>query len=229
MENRRNYYRVLQVQHDAPFEVIKASYHAHLRELKQHPDFGGNHTNATILNEAYSILSDHKKRAEYDKILFNFYTKRPFSKDGLNKQPTVSVFCPFCKQPIGRNGDTNEGCLYCKGVFSSIKEKDAEINYRRSEIRLQKQGKIHCYATSSQMKQEANLIDISTKGMRFVCKRALNLNMVVKIRSPFLNGVAKVINVQHKVKEGTNRYLVGINFSEVVFKNQEGSFFSAYA
>ena len=229
MENRRNYYRVLQVQHDAPFEVIKASYYAHLRELKLHPDFGGKHRNATILNEAYTILSDCKKRAEYDKILFNYYTKRPFSKNGLNKQPIVTVFCPFCKQPIGRNGGTNESCLYCKGVISPTEDNDDDINCRRSEIRLQKQGKILCSATSSQINQEADLIDISTKGMRFVCKKSLSLNMVVKIKSPFVNSVAKVINVQQKVNEGTNRYLIGINFLEVVFENQEGSFFSAYA
>ena len=40
MENRRNYYRILQVQPDAPVEVIKASYRALMRELRLHPDLG---------------------------------------------------------------------------------------------------------------------------------------------------------------------------------------------
>ncbi len=52
MKNRRNYYRILQVQPDASPEVIRASYKTIMRELKTHPDLGGGHWNATLVNEA---------------------------------------------------------------------------------------------------------------------------------------------------------------------------------
>ena len=78
MINRRNYYRLLQVQPDAPFEVIRASYRALLKELRMHPDLGGDHWNAKFLNEAYSTLSDRDSRSAYDKKLYEKYTKKPF-------------------------------------------------------------------------------------------------------------------------------------------------------
>ncbi len=67
MDNRRNYYRILQVQPDAPLEIIRASYRALMRTLKQHPDLGGDNWNASIINESYETLSDFRKRAIYDR------------------------------------------------------------------------------------------------------------------------------------------------------------------
>lgn len=66
IKNRRNYYRLLQVQPDAPVPVIKASYRALMQKLKYHPDLGGDEWNATLINEAYAVLSDSLKRAAYD-------------------------------------------------------------------------------------------------------------------------------------------------------------------
>ena len=41
MENRRNYYRILHVQPDAPTEIIKSSYRTLMQKLRMHPDLGG--------------------------------------------------------------------------------------------------------------------------------------------------------------------------------------------
>ena len=49
-KNRRNYYRVLHVQPDAPIEVIKASYRALMGPLRHHPDLGGDHETAALIN-----------------------------------------------------------------------------------------------------------------------------------------------------------------------------------
>ena len=66
MRNRRNLYRVLQVQPDAPYEIIKASYRTLMQKLKAHPDLGGDEWNAAVINEAYAVLSDTEKRKKYD-------------------------------------------------------------------------------------------------------------------------------------------------------------------
>ena len=66
MRNRRNFYRVLQVQPDAPYEIIKASYRTLMQKLKAHPDLGGDEWNAAVINEAYAVLSDAEKRKKYD-------------------------------------------------------------------------------------------------------------------------------------------------------------------
>ncbi len=62
-----NYYKLLGILKNATPEEIKKAYHklAH----KYHPDkLGGNEKKFKEINEAYQILSDSKKRAEYDRF-----------------------------------------------------------------------------------------------------------------------------------------------------------------
>ena len=66
MKNKRNYYRILHVQPDAPVELIKMSYRTIMQKLKKHPDLGGDEWDASVINEAYAVLSDVKLRAAYD-------------------------------------------------------------------------------------------------------------------------------------------------------------------
>ena len=68
--NQRNYYRVLHVQPDAPTAIIKASYRTLMQTLKAHPDLGGEHWDAGVINEAYRVLSDPARRQRYDEALF---------------------------------------------------------------------------------------------------------------------------------------------------------------
>lgn len=70
VKNKRNYYRILYVQPDAPAEVISASYRTLMQKLRQHPDLGGENWNASVINEAYRVLSDDKERRAYDRVLF---------------------------------------------------------------------------------------------------------------------------------------------------------------
>ena len=65
MKNRRNFYRILQVQADAPVEVLKASYRTLMQRLKMHPDLGGDHGQAALLNEAFATLTDPATAANW--------------------------------------------------------------------------------------------------------------------------------------------------------------------
>lgn len=72
-DTRRNHYRTLHVQPDAPFEVIRASYRTLMRTLKLHPDLGGDHAEAVHLNTAYAVLGHPAGRAAYDRALLKRY------------------------------------------------------------------------------------------------------------------------------------------------------------
>jgi len=48
----------------APASVVKAAFRARMRDL--HPDVGGSEAAASSLNEAFEVLSDPRRRAEYD-------------------------------------------------------------------------------------------------------------------------------------------------------------------
>ena len=69
-QNKRNYYRVLYVQPDAPMEIVQVAYRTIMQKLKAHPDLGGDNWNASIINEAFEVLSNPEQRRRYDKELF---------------------------------------------------------------------------------------------------------------------------------------------------------------
>lgn len=63
---RRNLYRILHVQPEAPTEIIKASYRALMSSLRVHPDLGGDPARAAEVNHAYAVLTDPERRRAYD-------------------------------------------------------------------------------------------------------------------------------------------------------------------
>lgn len=105
LNNKRNYYRILHVQPDAPVEVIRASYRTLMQRLKQHPDLGGEHWNAILINEAHDALVDEDRRRVYDRMLFGatdmdaLSRQRPQQREGSKGQaPQARGWRPF--EPI---------------------------------------------------------------------------------------------------------------------------------
>ena len=59
-----DHYAVLGVQQSADRRTIQQAYRALARRM--HPDFGGNAADMARLNEAWRVLGDAKRRANYD-------------------------------------------------------------------------------------------------------------------------------------------------------------------
>ncbi len=227
MKNRRNYYRILQVQPDAPFEIIRSSYRTLMRDLKHHPDFGGEQWNATILNEAYETLRDRHKRADYDRELFESYTKKPFSEESPYKQPLITVFCPFCKRPLAREANPDEKCPTCRSPLQSKSENALKQDSRRSVDRIKKSEKIRYYTSWPRAGQGAEMIDLSPKGIRFLCDEKLKKDTILKLSSSLLKAIGKVTNSKKKELKGKTFYAVGVQFLTVTFEEPKGSFLKA--
>ena len=225
MKNRRNYYRILQVQPDAPQAVIKASYHTLLRELKLHPDLGGDHWNATILNNAYEVLGDPAKRAEYDKKLFLHYTKNPLPASNSNRPPVISHFCPFCKRPLARKPSSDVNCPSCKSPVRSAAGQKPEMT-RRSITRIRKKGRITFYCDWPQKGIAGELVDISPKGMRFKTNRRMRSGQQVKISTDELRAVATVRNVHKAFIGGNVVFSVGVEFVSTRYASPKGRYYA---
>jgi molecular chaperone DnaJ len=77
-----DYYEVLGITKSASQEEIKKAFHklAH----KYHPDKGGDEKKFKEINEAYQILSDKNKRAQYDQFGRVFENGQPGGADGFN-------------------------------------------------------------------------------------------------------------------------------------------------
>jgi curved DNA-binding protein CbpA len=63
---------VLLVHPDAPLEIIRSSYRTLMQSLRVHPDLGGDTRQAALVNEAYAVLIDPARRAEYDRLRRRF-------------------------------------------------------------------------------------------------------------------------------------------------------------
>ncbi|MDH3281409.1 MAG: J domain-containing protein, partial [Gammaproteobacteria bacterium] len=119
MKNRRNFYRILHVQPDAPTEIIKASYRALMTKLDRHPDRGGDHETAALINEAFAVLGDEAKRRHDDQTLLNANAetdvggmrrrRRPSPdysgpRQTQSYEPAIQYYCAFCMTPHAYGG-----------------------------------------------------------------------------------------------------------------------------
>src|SRR5476651_313636 len=105
VSNRRNYYRLLNVQSDAAPSVIKAAYRALMAE--HHPDAGGDAEVAALLNEAYAVLSNPARRATYDAARaarngshIQFDRGAPRRRSGEHARITSCPLCSFASSGL---------------------------------------------------------------------------------------------------------------------------------
>ncbi len=250
-KNRRNYYRILHVQPDAAFEVIRGSYRALLKELKMHPDFGGDVWNAQVLTEAYEVLGDSKSRASYDRELFLEYTKRDKDSGMDGKRPLTSVFCCACGRPLARADETDSPCDVCRPagqptgpeesdlpdaaseadatpppestteVSESVEEPD-----RREVHRTARGGEIAYHRGDSTLPERGVLLDLSPHGLRFLAETPLEIGSIVRISSEDVDAVGEVTSSDASPASDDVGVEVGIRFRTVEFRKSRGTFMS---
>lgn len=200
-----------------------------MREMKLHPDLGGSHWDATLLNEAYETLSDPGRRAEYDRKLFEHYTKRSPGSEASEKSPLITIFCPFCKRPLAREAAPGERCATCQSPLQS-EPKKAEIRASRRSVRRAAYTEHFSYYTAwPQKAQDGQMLDLSPKGMRFLAQERLRPGAIIKMSSAFLKATARVTNCQEKAAGPGKLFAVGVSFLAVTFEAPSGSSFSATA
>lgn len=76
----KDYYKILGVDEKADAKAIKSQYRRLAR--KYHPDIGGKASEDKFkeINEAYEVLSEPEKRAEYDRLRYNFAHRQARSR-----------------------------------------------------------------------------------------------------------------------------------------------------
>ncbi len=93
MQNFRNYYQILGVPRDAAADEIKKAYRRLARQL--HPDVNPGNKSAEDtfkdINEAYDILSDIDKRAQYDQFS-KFWKQKGFQNKQGVRIPNFSTW-----------------------------------------------------------------------------------------------------------------------------------------
>jgi curved DNA-binding protein CbpA len=249
LKNRRNYYRILHVQPDAPVEIIKASYRTMMQKLAQHPDLGGDHWNSTLINEAKEVLTDPLKRIEYDKELMAFHSmselsgrkqnKQQREKTGVNRSsskkydPIIKSFCSFCKSP--RTGNSHllpdTVCTQCKSPLYPVEKVKTDISSQRAVDRIEKHQEISFYTYwPPQKTHKGQIRDLSPNGMQFITDQQLSKDLIIKIDSSVLQATARVANSRkHEADLQMVYYGIGVEFVTIHFKESHGTFVSVTA
>ena len=124
----KDYYKILDITESSSTEEIKSAYR-HLAR-KWHPDVAGNTPDIIArfkeINEAYEILSDSLKKADYDKAR-RFYS---YAKNSYSKQETKTNY----KTTENPNKTSKNFSFKWEDLFSHKKERDVKPPRKGEDI-----------------------------------------------------------------------------------------------
>jgi len=248
VKNRRNYYRILHVQPDAPLEIIKSSYRALLLKLKKHPDLGGDHWESALLNEAKEVLIDPKKRSKYDRDFLQMHTRSSRSKSSCSLERIYpprstamsSVFsggvfsrvCRFCNKleqhSVPLVPDTR--CSSCHSPLYRICKIKNSVLSKRAFHRIAKDFVITYYVEWPSLKEyHGQTSQLSPIGMQFCADQFLLPGKIIKINSQFVEAVAKVVycfNSSLPMNNPSPGNIIGVEFLAFISLMAPGTFVS---
>ena len=220
-----DYYQILHVHPDADPEVIKASYRTLMQKLKNHPDLGGDQAKAKLINEAYSVLSDAKRRAQYDAGTLSFTDASQKTAESPSDQE--KLLCPFCKRPNFLSQQPQAEDLHCTACKSPLRFIDFDPEWvGHRAVRSAKQNMSIRFIESSQSSKTGagTVEDLSPTGLRFASQSQLRMGNIIKLESSELSAVASVMRCQ----PGTvsNQYITAVKFLSLKLHKTRGAFVS---
>jgi len=225
--NRRNHYRLLHVQPDAPPEVIKAAYRALI--ATRHPDVGGNEYEAVLLNDAYGVLSDPAKRATYDAqraVRAASRQRATYASPGERTTPPAHA-CPMCHLvlPVQVGRDTR--CARCRAPLAPVRSNGARGKPmdRRGIPRVSKSDWAIMHVDWKTDAIDVRMRDLSLDGISVYSGLELPLHRIVRIVGQSFDVVATVVGCRRLDAVFT----VHASLATALFAESTGGFVSAMA
>ena len=244
MENRRNYYRILHIQPDAPQDIIKASYRTQMQKLKMHPDLGGDEWNASVLNEAYRVLSDPEQRAAYDASFFgqphgrtrstqtSSHRRRTAETDThtATSGPTTDMsVCPFCHTPKPADAWllAEPRCHGCSGPLQNAGGPRPVNPAGRACERMPYHAGLMFYLHADCSGLQGKLRDLSPLGLQLQSPTPLAAGQVIRLAGDVVTAIGRVAFCNRAQPDG--HFIAGIEFLTVCFPQHRGTFVSESA
>jgi curved DNA-binding protein CbpA len=226
-----DYYQLLHVHPDAPAEIIRSSYRTLMQSLRNHPDLGGNHDYAAKINEAYAVLSDPEKRAQYD--LARAPTKPAVSDKAATRDEVDPLKprgnCLFCGTAylLKRELRADDLCTACASPLFPARRHRLDNSGQRMLGRIRQERTMTCYTRWPQATGfEVEMRDLSLNGMQLHTTFAAEKDRLLKLDSGFCRALARVAYCRRESQHG---WLLGVEFVTLVFASARGNFVSASA
>jgi hypothetical protein len=199
---RRNLYRLLHVQPEAPPAVIKAAWRALIASL--HPDAGGGHEAAARLNAAYATLSDPARRAAYDRNLRRPGRPTAAAVPAAAGAPDTAATtawlaarrCPLCAHPFTRLAGTDPSCARCAAPLVPAPlaaSERVELVGRRRAQRIDHRAPAALQLAGQSPAFQAEMCDLSLSGARLRAPVGVAPGSIVRLRTASLHAVARVV------------------------------------
>jgi curved DNA-binding protein CbpA len=197
---RRNLYRQLHVQPEAPPEVIKAAWRALMSSLRVHPDLGGDTDQAARLNAAYEVLSDPERRRAYDLSL-----RRPARSASHQATGPVTAgatglagghACAFCQRVASSPPQRDSRCAGCGSPLQPAPTRETAAG----ELLGRRQGERFCRAQTVEVRlpgdrrtRSARLRDLSFSGLSLLQTEPVAQGSVMRVRSDSFDALVSVV------------------------------------
>lgn len=212
---RRNYYRLLGVQPDAPPALIDSAY----RTMR-----GVSAENELLLAEAYAVLSDMQQRQQYDAALAGEITQAAgpdaASDDGPDGpgedyEPLIALFCYFCKTPHSHYPGAGPQPL-CNECGSPLdRSESVSAGLCRSFDRTEITGEVTLFDYWPGQGWTAALKDLTPDGLRLDSRRILEKNQIVRVQARRFDAVARVVHCS----SNSAGWRAGMTLLTVAFSN----------
>ncbi len=199
-QERRNLYRILFVQPEAPAELITAAYRCLMSQLRTHPGPSDPET-AERIKQAYAILRDPQKRRAYDSS-----RRRPLSARVPSAEPGKRLaaaraphVCPFCALAVPRQLSADTRCARCASPLAPVAYNLAatqETFGRRSAPRVEKNCRVTVHATPNSRPLSGVLHDLSATGISLYTAVPISAGSNIRIETLGTDLVAHVLRVQ---------------------------------
>ena len=207
-QNRRNYYRILHLQPDAPAEVIKSCYRTLMSTLRHHPDLGGDHETAALINEAYGVLSDDAARTAYDVARAAASRRGMSGAERRSRSPDrpapragthSTSLCPFCGGSAPTRPAARARCSSCRAPLTPVVGAAAGTAGttgadRRGMPRVSKSDWALLHLDARGEAIDVRLRDLSLGGISIYCGVSLPLHQRVRVVGSVLDVVADVVS-----------------------------------
>jgi DnaJ-class molecular chaperone len=233
VRNRRNYYRILHVQPDAPAEIIDVSYHTLMHRLRMHPSLGGATWNAAVVEEAYTTLKNPELRMAYDRRLRREAIAAAQAETGALAAPRDGAripVCPFCDTRHAL--DAVMGGALCDVCGSPLRPAE---RYKRSAAAIRALERVvrrMAVTISLPCAPDTGISgtteDISITGMQFTTTIQLLVDEILRVECTFCAAVGIVRHVR-ATRAREPRWRVGIEFLTLRIKETKGGIVSVRA
>lgn len=211
-----DYYRILQIQPDAPAPLIHTSYQTLVRRaLRESP--GGDEI--ARLEAAYAVLSDPQRRAAYDLERAGRTVVLPTAEAGK---------CLFCGAEHGVEGELkrDDECRRCASPLCPAERHRLEYSGQRILGRIQVRHAISIWTRWDQDTPIAGeMRNVSLNGLAFTSPVLFEVNQIVRIDSTELRALGRIAHAE-QATSGAHPFSAGLEFLTLRLPEGGGTFYS---